>query len=116
MIGKEGIPQNDPHEAYTGNSMGRKEDGTLPKQFSLVTAYAGGDAKTAEANTKRIDSTFLADRACSGIEYMVRPWHVEREASGTWETLVFPVNTSRAFQRNEGSPMSLRESDRFIVL
>jgi hypothetical protein len=44
--------------------MGRKEDGTFLKQFSLVTAYAGGDdVKTAEANTNRIDSTSLAELA-----------------------------------------------------
>ena len=33
--------------------MGRKEVRTLLKQFSLVTAYAGGDdVKVSEANTK----------------------------------------------------------------
>ena len=52
-MGRIGIPSNDPHEAYTGNSMGRREVRTLLKQFSLVTAYAGGDDfKTSEAYTK----------------------------------------------------------------
>ena len=52
-MGRIDIPSNDPHEAYTGNSMGRKEVRTLLKQFSLVTAYAGGDdVKTSEAYTK----------------------------------------------------------------
>jgi len=52
-LGRIDTPSNDPHEAYTGNSMGRKEVRTLLKRFSLVTAYAGGDAvRKAEANTK----------------------------------------------------------------
>ena len=52
-MGRIGIPPNDPHEAYTGNSMGRKEVRTFLKQFSLVTAYVGGDdVRKAEANTK----------------------------------------------------------------
>ena len=59
-MGRIDIPSNDPHEAYTGNSMGRKEDRTLLKQCSLVTAYAGGDdVRKAEANTERIDNTSL---------------------------------------------------------
>ena len=46
--------------------MGRKEDRTLLKQFSLVTAYAGGDTvRKAEANTERIDNMSL-----QGL-----PWH-----------------------------------------
>ena len=52
-MGRIDIPSNDPHEAYTGNSMGRKEVRTLLKQFSLVIAYAGGDDfKMSEAYTK----------------------------------------------------------------
>ena len=52
-MGRIDIPSNDPHEAYTGNSMGRREVRTLLKQFSLVTAYAGGDdVKVSEAYTK----------------------------------------------------------------
>ena len=52
-MGRIGTPSNDPHEAYTGNSMGRREVRTLLKQFSLVIAYAGGDdVKTSEAYTK----------------------------------------------------------------
>ena len=52
-MGRIDILSNDPHEAYTGNSMGRKEVRTLLKQFSLVTAYAGGDdVKMSEAYTK----------------------------------------------------------------
>ena len=52
-MGRIDTPSNDPHEAYTGNSMGRKEVRTLLKQFSLVTAYAGGDdVKKSEAYTK----------------------------------------------------------------
>ena len=52
-MGRIGTPSNDPHEAYTGNSMGRREVRTLLKQFSLVTAYAGGDdVKMSEAYTK----------------------------------------------------------------
>ncbi len=52
-MGRIDIPSNDPHEAYTGNSMGRKEVRTLLKQYSLVIAYAGGDDfKTSEAYTK----------------------------------------------------------------
>ena len=52
-MGRIDIPSNDPHEAYTGNSMGRKEVRTLLKQFSLVTAYAGGDdVKVSEAYAK----------------------------------------------------------------
>jgi hypothetical protein len=52
-LGRIDIASNDPHEAYTGNSMGRKEARTLLKQFSLVTAYAGGhDVKMSEAYTK----------------------------------------------------------------
>ncbi len=56
-MGRIDTPSNDPHEAYTRNSMGRKEVRTLLKQFSLVTAYAGGDdVKISEAYTK--ESTF----------------------------------------------------------
>jgi hypothetical protein len=51
-------------------------------------------------------------RACRGH----RAWHVEREMSGTWEALALPVNTGRIFQQNEEDPMSVRESDRLIVL
>ncbi len=52
-MGRIDIASNDPHEAYTGNSMGRREVRTLLKQFSLVTAYAGGDDfRTSEAYTK----------------------------------------------------------------
>ena len=52
-MGRIGTPSNDPHEAYTVNSMGRREVRTLLKQFSLVTAYAGGDdVKMSEAYTK----------------------------------------------------------------
>ena len=52
-MGRIDIPSNDPHEAYTGNSMGRKEVRTLLKQYSLVIAYAGGDDfKMSEAYTK----------------------------------------------------------------
>ena len=52
-MGRIDIPSNDPHEAYTGNSMGRKEARTLLKQFSLVIAYAGGDdLRKSEAYTK----------------------------------------------------------------
>ncbi len=52
-MGRIDIPSNDPHEAYTGNSMGRKEVRTPLKQFSLVTAYAGGDdVRKSEAYTK----------------------------------------------------------------
>ena len=52
-MGRIGTPSNDPHEAYTGNSMGRREVRTLLKQFSLVTAYAGGDdVRISEAYTK----------------------------------------------------------------
>ena len=52
-MGRIGTPSNYPHEAYTGNSMGRREVRTLLKQFSLVTAYAGGDdVKMSEAYTK----------------------------------------------------------------
>ena len=52
-MGRIDTPSNDPHEAYTGNSMGRKEVRTLLKQFSLVTAYAGGDdVRKSEAYTK----------------------------------------------------------------
>ena len=52
-MGRIGTPSNDPHEAYTGNSMGRREVRTLLKQFSLVTAYAGGDdVRKSEAYTK----------------------------------------------------------------
>ena len=52
-MGRIDIASNDPHEAYTGNSMGRKEVRTLLKQFSLVTAYAGGDeVRISEAYTK----------------------------------------------------------------
>ena len=52
-MGRIGTPSNDPHEAYTGNFMGRREVRTLLKQFSLVTAYAGGDdVKKSEAYTK----------------------------------------------------------------
>ena len=51
-MGRIGIPSNDPHEAYTGNSMGRKEIRTLLKQYSLVIPYAGGDDfKISEAYT-----------------------------------------------------------------
>ena len=86
-MGRIDIPSNDPHEAYTGNSMGRKEVRTLLKQFSLVTAYAGGDdVKMPEANTKG-SIRARSWRACRGQ----RAWHVEREASGTWETLASPV-------------------------
>jgi len=98
-LGRIDTPSNDPHEAYTGNSMGRKEARTLLKQFSLVTAYAGGDdVKTSEARAK--GSIILLCRACSDIEYTARSWracrghrawHVGREASGTWEALAFPV-------------------------
>ncbi len=38
-----------------------------------------------------------------------RAWHVEREMSGTWETLALHVNTGRIFQQNEEGPMSVRE-------
>ena len=59
-MGRIDTESNDPHEAYTGNSMGRKEGRTLLKQFSLVTADAGGDAvEKAEANTERIDNMSL---------------------------------------------------------
>ena len=52
-MGRIDTPSNDPHEAYTGNSTGLKEARTLLKQFSLVTAYAGGDdVKKSEAYTK----------------------------------------------------------------
>ncbi len=52
-MGRIDIPSNDPHEAYTGTSMGRKEVRTLLKQFSLVTAYAGDDdVKMSETYTK----------------------------------------------------------------
>ena len=52
-MGRIDIPSNDPHEAYTGNSMGRKEVRILLKCFSLDTAYAGGDdVKKSEAYTK----------------------------------------------------------------
>jgi len=52
-LGRIGTPLNDPHEAYTGNSMGRKEVRTLLKRFSLVIACAGGDdVKKSEAYTK----------------------------------------------------------------
>ena len=52
-MGRIDTPSNDPHEAYTGNSMGRKEVRTLLKRFSLVIAYAGGDDfKISEAYTK----------------------------------------------------------------
>ena len=52
-MGRIDILSNDPHEAYTGNSMGRREVRTLLKQFSLVTAYAGGDeVRKSEAYAK----------------------------------------------------------------
>ena len=123
-MGRIDTASNDPHEAYTGNSMGRKEDRIFLKQFSLVIAGAGGDdVKKSEANTK--GSTTCLCGACSDIASKARSWracrgqrawHVEREASGTWETLAFPVGSGRAFQLNEESPMGVRESDRLIVL
>ena len=52
-MGRIGTPSNDLHEAYTWNSMDRKEVRTLLKQFSLVVAYANGDdVKKSEAYTK----------------------------------------------------------------
>ena len=52
-MGRIDTPSNDPHEGYTGNYMGHKEDRTILKRFSLVTANAGGDAvRKAEAHTK----------------------------------------------------------------
>ena len=52
-MGRIDTTSNDPHEAYTGNSMGRKEDRTLLNRFSLVIECAGGDdVKKSEAYTK----------------------------------------------------------------
>ncbi len=52
-MGRRDTKSNDPDEAYTRNSVGRKEVRTFLKQFSLVTAYTGGDdVRKAEANTK----------------------------------------------------------------
>ena len=124
VIGKERHKSNDPDEAYTRNSVGRKEVRTFLKQFGLVTAYTGGDdVRKAEANTKGLKvhySKAYADikrkartrRACRGQ----RAWQGEREKSGTWEPLMFPEHAGRAFQQNEESLKGVRESDRFIVL
>ncbi len=73
---------NDPHEAYTGNSMGRKEVRTLLKQFSLDTAYAGGDdVKTSEAYTKgSIFGEIL--EGLSGSESMARRKRSVRNLGG----------------------------------
>ena len=72
--------------------MGRKEVRTLLKQFSLVTAYAGGDdVKTSEAYTK--GST--GGRDPGGPSRGQRACHVEREASRTWP----PVRRAYASER-----------------
>ncbi len=102
--------------------MGREEFRTFLKRFSLVKAYASGDAvKELEAKAKG-----SICRACSGTGCKVRSWmacrspiawHIEREMSGTWETIALPViTTGRTLQQSEESLMSVRESDRLIVL
>lgn len=42
-MGRRDLKSNDPDESYTRKSVGRKEVRTFLKQFSLVTAYTGGD-------------------------------------------------------------------------
>ena len=112
-MGRIDIPSNDPHEAYTGNLMGRKEVRTLLKRFSLVSRMSRWRRfLDVGSQHERVDKMARSWRVCRGQ----RAWHVEREASGTWETLAFPVGTGRAFQPNEESPMGVRESDRLIVL
>ena len=44
-----------------------------------------------------------------------RAWHVVREASGTWETLM-PPQRGKAYQPQEERLMGLSESDHPIVL
>ncbi len=107
MIGKERHKSNDPDEAYTRNSVGRKEVRTFLKQFSLVTAYTGGDdVRKAEANTKGskahysranvdVERKARSRMACRGQ----RAWHGERETLRTWEPLMFPEQAGRTFQQ-----------------
>lgn len=101
-MGRTDEPLNDPHEAYTGNHIGHKERGALPKHDTASLIYkADGDViHSTEAETK--DS--LRARIWKGLPVSEEGRGMyEEKHYGTWEALMVPEKQSgRRNQREEG--------------
>ena len=114
MIIQSGLFTNNTCEAYTENSLGRKESRTFLKQFSSENEYnTNGDTlNVLEANTKEsLKVRFWR------VRRSLRAWHGEREMFRNLGGLIGSlIYKGRSMQRERRLFVNNGESDHIIVI
>lgn len=109
---------NDPHEAYTGNHIGHRERGALPKHTASLFILSRWRRYTLNGSQNK---GFVKGKNPEGLPVSKGRGMYEEKHYGTWETLTVPEKkekkSGRRVQREEGGgPKTVRESYSLIVL